>query len=71
MYLYGEPIPEPLREFFPLIPLLKSLANDTTQVAFQQLITSCLLWVAVTGNVSPLHYDLSVFGLLPSVFSPL
>lgn len=47
-YLYGEPIPEQLKPFFP--PPTQLLGQD---------LSSQLLWLTVSGSLSPLHYDLS------------
>lgn len=51
-YLYGEPLPAPLKTVFTDLPLLQSVRK-------QYDLTSSLLWVAVNGSCSPLHYDLS------------
>lgn len=48
-YLYGEPLPVPLE---PLLP-------PPTILASTRSLSSSLLWVAVDGSISPLHYDLS------------
>jgi hypothetical protein len=48
LYLYGEKMPEPLVEQFKPIKLVQ----DHT-------LTSSLLWMAISGSVSPLHFDLS------------
>jgi len=51
-YLYGEPMPAVLKSVFVDLPLLQ-------QVRAECDLTSSLLWVAVNGSCSPLHYDLS------------
>ena len=48
-YLYGEPLPAPLQ------PLLSPPAI----LSPVPCLSSSLLWVAVGGSISPLHYDLS------------
>ena len=48
-YLYGEPLPNPLQSLLPPPTILTSISS----------LSSSLLWVAVDGSISPLHYDLS------------
>ena len=48
-YLYGEPLPAPLQPLLPPPTILSPIPS----------LSSSLLWVAVDGSVSPLHYDLS------------
>ena len=48
-YLYGEPLPAPLQPLLPPPAILTSIPS----------LSSSLLWVAVDGSISPLHYDLS------------
>ena len=48
-YLYGEPMPAPLQPLLPPPTILSPIPS----------LSSSLLWVAVLGSVSPLHYDLS------------
>ena len=48
-YLYGEPLPAPLRSLLPPPTILAPIPS----------LSSSLLWVAVDGSLSPLHYDLS------------
>ena len=48
-YLYGEPLPAPLQPLLPPPTILKPIPS----------LSSSLLWVAVSGSISPLHYDLS------------
>lgn len=48
VYLYGEPLPSELTDQFKPFKLVEDHA-----------LTSSLLWVAVSGSVSPLHYDMN------------
>ena len=48
-YLYGEPLPPHLHTLLPPPAVLSHCPS----------LTSSLLWVAMTGSLSPLHFDLS------------
>eukprot|EP01083_Nonionella_stella_P175305 610106_1 len=49
LYLYGENMPGSLKPSVPFPKFLPSTSED---------LTSTMLWVALTGNCSPIHYDM-------------
>ena len=51
VYLCGEPTPAPVRAGFALAPALLPPTGEP--------LTSTLLWVAMTGQTTPLHFDLA------------